>query len=201
MYLLVSLGHAEVGHELTRRSAVPVPVRRVQVDDGVAGADLVEPAATLPDASDALDNIEGPRRRGARPMQYMHDFVAAVFDWVIADIAATTQAAVAAAPLKEQSRAGMANIVRTIAAEPGYGRLLFSSQLSNPVVVRKRAESGALMAMLMFQHAGLIGCARQRPHQGCLALSWLAAWDRRSPHGWRATSSLTPTNSSTSWQR
>jgi AcrR family transcriptional regulator len=85
------------------------------------------------------------------------DLVAAVFDWVIADIAATTQAAVAAAPLKEQSRAGMANIVRTIAADTRVGRLLFSSQLSNPVVVRKRAESGALMAMLLLQHAGSLG--------------------------------------------
>lgn len=85
------------------------------------------------------------------------DLVAAVFDWVIADIAATTQAAVAAAPLKEQSRAGMANIVRTIAADTRVGRLLFSSQLSNPVVVRKRAESGALMAMLTFQQLGTLG--------------------------------------------
>ena len=33
---------------------------------------------------------------------------------MIAEIAATTQAAVAAAPVQEQSRAGMANIVRTI---------------------------------------------------------------------------------------
>jgi AcrR family transcriptional regulator len=85
------------------------------------------------------------------------DFVAAVFDWVIADIAATTQAAVTAAPFKEQSRAGMANVVRTIAADTRVGRLLFSSQLSNPVVIRKRAESGALMAMLLFQHAGTLG--------------------------------------------
>ena len=85
------------------------------------------------------------------------DFVAAVFDWVIADIAATTQAAVTAAPVKEQSRAGMANIVRTIAADTRVGRLLFSSQLSNPVVVRKRAESGSLMAMLLLQHAGTLG--------------------------------------------
>ena len=60
------------------------------------------------------------------------DFVGAVFDWVIADIAATTQAAVTAAPFKEQSRAGMANVVRTIAADTRVGRLLFSSQLSNP---------------------------------------------------------------------
>jgi AcrR family transcriptional regulator len=85
------------------------------------------------------------------------DLVAAVFDWVIADIAATTQAAVAAAPLTEQSRAGMANVVRTIAADTRVGRLLFSSQLSHPVVVRKRTESFALMAMLTFQHTGSVG--------------------------------------------
>ena len=82
------------------------------------------------------------------------EFVGAVFDWVIADIAATTQAAVAAAPPKEQNRAGMANIVRTIDGDARVGRLLFSAQLSNPVLVRKRAESGALMAMLSGQHVG-----------------------------------------------
>jgi AcrR family transcriptional regulator len=81
-------------------------------------------------------------------------FVGAVFDWVIADIAATTQAAVASAPPKEQSRAGMANIVRTIAGDPRIGRLLFSAQLSNAVLVRKRAESEALFAMLSGRHVG-----------------------------------------------
>ncbi len=81
-------------------------------------------------------------------------FVGAVFDWVVADIAATTQAAVAAAPLREQSREGMANIVRTISDDVRVGRLLFSARLDNPVVVRKRAESGALFALLSGQHAG-----------------------------------------------
>ncbi|QUR66028.1 TetR/AcrR family transcriptional regulator [Mycobacterium spongiae] len=80
-------------------------------------------------------------------------FVAGVFNWVVADIAATTQAAVAAAPPNEQSRAGMTNIVRTIADDARIGRLLFSTQLANSVVVRKRAESAALFAMLSGQHA------------------------------------------------
>ena len=53
-------------------------------------------------------------------------FVSAVFDWVLADLAATTQAAVAAAPPREQTRTGMANIVRTIGGD--VGRLLFSAQ-------------------------------------------------------------------------
>jgi len=79
------------------------------------------------------------------------DFVAAVFDWVIADIAATTQAAVAVARPEEQTRAAMANIVRTIVADPRVGRLLFSSHLANPVLARKRVEAVALMAMLSSQ--------------------------------------------------
>ena len=89
------------------------------------------------------------------------EFVGAVFDWVIADIAATTQAAVAAAPVSEQIRAAMANIVRTIAVDPRIGRLMFNSQLANPVVARKRAESGALFAMLSGEHVGaLLGRSR-----------------------------------------
>lgn len=82
-------------------------------------------------------------------------FVGAIFDWVVADIAATTQAAVAAAPAREQTRAGIANIVRVIADDVRVGRLLFSAHLANPVVVRKRAESGALFALLSGQHAGV----------------------------------------------
>jgi AcrR family transcriptional regulator len=82
------------------------------------------------------------------------EFVAAVFDWVIADLAATTEAAVAAAPPTEQTRAGMANIVATIVSDPRVGRLLFSVDLADAVVVRKRAESGVLLAMLSGQHLG-----------------------------------------------
>jgi AcrR family transcriptional regulator len=82
------------------------------------------------------------------------EFVARVFDWVVAELAATTQAAVAAVPPDEQTRAGMANIVRTITEDPRVGRLLFSTQLADPVVVRKRAESSALFAMLSGQHVG-----------------------------------------------
>ncbi len=81
-------------------------------------------------------------------------FVSEVFDWVIADIAATTQAAVATAPAREQSHAGMTNIVRTISNDARVGRLLFNTHLANPVVIRKRTESGALFALLSGQHAG-----------------------------------------------
>ena len=85
------------------------------------------------------------------------DFVAAVFDSVIAAIAATTQAAVASAPPDEQARAAMANVVRAISADTRVGRLLFSVELSNTVIVRKRAESTALFAALLFAHAGAQG--------------------------------------------
>lgn len=81
-------------------------------------------------------------------------FVGAVFDTVIAELAATTQAAVAAAPVAEQNRAGMANIVHTIAADARIGRLLFSAQLSNAVVAAKRAESGVLLATLYNHEIG-----------------------------------------------
>lgn len=80
------------------------------------------------------------------------EFVGAVFDWVVADLAATTQAAVAAASPAEQTRAGMANIVRIILGDPRVGRLLFSAELADPMLVRKRAESSALFAMLCGQH-------------------------------------------------
>ena len=82
------------------------------------------------------------------------DFVRAVFDQVIAELATTTQAAVSAAPPQEQTRAGMTNIVRTIVRDPRIGRLVFAVDLADPVLVHKRAESGALFAMLSGQYAG-----------------------------------------------
>ena len=144
------------------------PYRGVEAADRVAerrrrfleaGLDIL---GSDPDLSELT--VRGICRQAGVALRYFYesftdkdDFVGQIFDWVIADIAATTQAAVTAAPFKEQSRAGMANIVRTIAADARVGRLLFSSQLSNPVVARKRAESFALMAMLTFQHAGSLG--------------------------------------------
>ncbi|RDH80640.1 TetR/AcrR family transcriptional regulator [Mycolicibacterium moriokaense] len=80
------------------------------------------------------------------------EFVAAVFDSAVADIAATTQAAVAASPPAEQNRAGMANLVHTIRADARIGRLLFDVTLSNPVILRKRADLGGVFAILAGQH-------------------------------------------------
>lgn len=105
--------------------------------------------------------VRGVCRRAGLAVRYFYEsftdrdeFVGSVFDWVVADLAATTQAAVAAAPVHEQTRAGMANIVGTITGDARVGRLLFNTQLADAVIMRKRVELGALFAMLSGQHAG-----------------------------------------------
>jgi AcrR family transcriptional regulator len=120
-----------------------------------AGLDLL--GADQDDAAELT--VRGICRQAGVAARYFYEsfsdkdeFVGAVFDWVIADLAATTQAAVAAAPPEEQTRAGMANVVRTIGGDARVGRLLFSAQLANAVLVRKRVESGALFAMLSGRH-------------------------------------------------
>jgi hypothetical protein len=80
--------------------------------------------------------------------------VSAVFDSVTADIAAATQAAMAAAPPNEQTRAGMGNIVRTVEADPRIGRLLFGTEPVDATLAGKRAESEALFVMLSGQYVG-----------------------------------------------
>ncbi|GFG98197.1 TetR/AcrR family transcriptional regulator [Mycobacterium timonense] len=122
-----------------------------------AGLDLL--GDQRPDLSAVT--VRGVCRRAGLAARYFYEsftdkdeFVSCVFDWVVAELAATTQAAVAAVPADEQTRAGIANIVRTITGDARVGRLLFSTQLADPVVVRKRAESSALFAMLSGQHVG-----------------------------------------------
>lgn len=121
-----------------------------------AGLDILGAGSEL-----AALTVRGICRRAGLAARYFYesfsdkdDFVAAVFDSVVADLAATTQAAVAAAPPHEQTRAGMANIVRTIGDDPRVGRLLFSADPANAVIMRKRAESEALFAMLSGQYVG-----------------------------------------------
>ena len=120
-----------------------------------AGLDLL--GADRQDAAELT--VRGICRRAGVAARYFYEsfadkdeFVAAVFDWVIADLAATTQAAVAAALPPEQTRALTAHIVAAIGGDPRVGRLLFSAQLSNAVLVRKRLESSALFAMLSGRH-------------------------------------------------
>lgn len=98
------------------------------------------------------------------------EFIGAVFDSVAAQLAATTQAAVAAAPPEEQTRAGLTNIVRTAKADPRVGRLIFGAQVSNATVIRKRLEIEALFVMLAGQHVQAI--TAQQATEGTKAFSY-----------------------------
>ena len=82
------------------------------------------------------------------------EFVGAVYDWVIGGLATTIQAAVVAAPADEQAGAAMSALVCAIDDDPRVGRLVFSIELADPVVVRKRDEGTALMATLLGRHIG-----------------------------------------------
>ncbi|BBX24374.1 transcriptional regulator [Mycolicibacter terrae] len=122
-----------------------------------AGLDLL--GAEVPQIPELT--VRGICRQAGLTARYFYEsfadkdeFVSAVFDSVIADLAAKTQSIVTSAPPDQQTRAGIANIVRTIVGDARIGRLLFSVHLSNAVVVRKRVESSALLAMLSGQHAG-----------------------------------------------
>ena len=147
---------------LTNPRRGPTAASRPRSDWQHAAADCWPPAWICWERTKDISEltVRGICRRAGLAARYFYEsftdkdeFVGGVFDWVIADLAATTQAAVAAVPAHEQTRAGMANIVRTIANDARIGRLLFSTQLANSVIVRKRAESSALFAMLSGQHA------------------------------------------------
>jgi AcrR family transcriptional regulator len=138
------------------------PYRGVDAADRLASrrASLLEAGLDLLGAEESAElRVRAICRQAGVTARYFYEsftdkdeFVAAVFDWVIAELATTTEAAVAAVPADEQTRAGMANIVRTIGGDPRVGRLLFSAQPANAVLVRKRVESSALFAMLSGRH-------------------------------------------------
>ncbi|GFG76809.1 TetR family transcriptional regulator [Mycobacterium paragordonae] len=80
------------------------------------------------------------------------EFIERVYDWVIAKLAVNIQSAAATGPPEKQARAGMGVIVRTVAEDARIGRLVFSTKLGNAVVIRKRAESSALFALVTGRH-------------------------------------------------
>ncbi|MBV8928615.1 MAG: TetR/AcrR family transcriptional regulator [Mycobacteriaceae bacterium] len=123
-----------------------------------AGLDILGAASETAELT-----VRGVCRRAGLAARYFYesfsdkdDLITAVFDSVTADIAATTQAAMAAAPPSEETRAGMANIVRTIDGDPRIGRMLFGTARVNTTLVRKRADSEALFAMLSGQYVGSV---------------------------------------------
>jgi len=152
----------KMGFMATAPTTSARPYGGVDAADRVATrrARLLEAGLDLLGSGDTAElTVRGVCRQAGVAARYFYEsftdkdeFVGAVFDRVIAGLAATTQAAVAAAPPEEQTRAGMANIVRTIGGDRRVGRLLFSAQLANAVLARKRVESSALFAMLSGRH-------------------------------------------------
>ncbi len=152
----------KMGFVATAPSTSARPYRGVDAAERLAGrrSSLLVAGLDLLGSEESADvTVRAVCRQAGVAARYFYEsftdkdeFVAAVFDWVIAELAATTQAAVAAAPPEEQMRAGMANLVRTIGGDPRVGRLLFSAQPANAVLVRKRVESSALFAMLSGQY-------------------------------------------------
>ena len=111
------------------------------------------------DSSESELTVRAVCKRSGLTARYFYEsftdkdeFVAAVFDAAVADVAATTQAAVAASPRAEQGRAGMANLVRIVSTDSRVGRLLFDVHMSNPVILRKRSDLGGIFAFLLAQH-------------------------------------------------
>ncbi len=140
------------------------PYRGVQPEDRLAQrrARLLDAGLTILGSRSGAEvlTVRGVCRQASVAARYFYEsfadkdaFVGAVFDWVIADLAATTQAAMAAVPPSERTRACMAKMVGIITDDPRVGRLIFSANLADPVLLRKRAESGVLLAMLSGRHA------------------------------------------------
>ena len=141
------------------------PYAGVDAADRLAGrrGRLLEAGLDLlgSDIDPAELTVRGICQRAGLATRYFYEsfadkeqFAGAVFDWVVTQMATTTQAAVSAAPAERQTRAGMANIVRTVEADPRVGRLMFGAQVSNAALVRKRRESESLFVMLSGRHVG-----------------------------------------------
>ncbi|MDH6198540.1 AcrR family transcriptional regulator [Mycobacterium frederiksbergense] len=139
------------------------PYRGIEAADRLAQrrSQLLEAGLDLLGTEDTEVTVRAVCRNAGLAARYFYEsfadkdhFVAEVYDWVIADIATSTQAAVTAVPLAEQTQAAMTNIVHLIVKDQRIGRLLFSTRLSNEVLARKRVESTALFATLLGQHVG-----------------------------------------------
>src|ERR1700735_1367322 len=121
-----------MGHMAIAETARARPYRGINAADRLATrrARLLEAGLDLLGGDDAAElTVRGVCRRAGVAARYFYEsfadkdeFVGAVFDSVIAELAFTTQSAVDAAPPEEQTRAGMTNIVRTIGGDRRVGR-------------------------------------------------------------------------------
>lgn len=82
----------------------------------------------------------------------LDELTAQVYDGVIGKVATSTQKAVDAAPRREKTAAGIANIVRSIAEDPRIGLLLFGSNPANSVIAQRRSAAEQLFATLSGRH-------------------------------------------------
>ncbi|WP_028938132.1 TetR/AcrR family transcriptional regulator [Pseudonocardia spinosispora] len=83
------------------------------------------------------------------------DLAGAVYDHVVTEIASTTAEVVDAAgddPVA-RTRAGVANIVRLIDADPRKGRVLFEASMSDALIARRRQVAARLFARLLGERA------------------------------------------------
>lgn len=125
--------------------------RRAQLTE--AGLDLLGAPSDSPTLT-----VRGACQHAGLATRYFYEsfadrdaLAAAVYDHVVDDLATTTLDAVTSAAPGERAkvRAGLENIVRTIARDPRRGRLLFSISLASPLLAQRRLDSSRLFAALL----------------------------------------------------
>jgi AcrR family transcriptional regulator len=125
--------------------------RRAQLIE--AGLDLLGAPGDSPTLT-----VRGACQQAGLATRYFYEsftdrdaLAAAVYDHVVDDLATTTLEAVTAVPSDERAkvRAGLENIVRTVARDPRRGRLLFSITLASPLLAQRRLDSSRLFAALL----------------------------------------------------
>ncbi|MGW5649532.1 TetR/AcrR family transcriptional regulator [Saccharopolyspora sp. NPDC003752] len=133
-----------------------------------AGLDLLGAQGDSPTLT-----VRGACQRAGLATRYFYEsfadrdaLAAAVYDHVVDDLATTTLDAVTSAAQGERAkvRAGLENIVRTIAHDPRRGRLLFSISLSSPLLAQRRLDSSRLFAALLGGQAKDFYGITETPH-------------------------------------
>lgn len=123
-------------------------------------AQLVESGLDLlgGDGDDQSLTVRGVCKHAGLTARYFYEnftdreaLAVAVYDHVIEGIITTTLEAVGAAPADARAmiRAGLENIVSTVADDPRKGRLLFSAALTSKLLAHRRLRSSRLFASLL----------------------------------------------------
>ncbi|WP_279582461.1 TetR/AcrR family transcriptional regulator [Fodinicola feengrottensis] len=116
----------------------------------------------LGDPEEPTLSVRGVCQRSGLVSRYFYESFAdrdalaeAVYDHVVKELADTTLRAVNAAPATAEAkvRAGIENIVRTVADDPRRGRLLFGTPLASRPLAQRRLRSARLFASLLTAQA------------------------------------------------